>query len=131
MKKKEFICIVCPNGCLLEAEIEDSNGPLVRNITGQLCDRGPAWAEQELINPMRTIAGNIAVIEGNFPLVSVKTDSPVPLGKILDVVKEIRHKKIHPPVRIGDILIKNVAGTSSNIVATRNVDLIKQAGEYQ
>lgn len=121
MKKRELICIVCPNGCLLEAEIEDSSGLRVKKITGQLCEKGPAWAEQELINPMRTIAGNIAVNGGNFPLVSVKTDSAVPLGKIFDVVKEIREKRIKAPVRIGDRLIENVAGTSSNIIATRHV----------
>jgi len=122
MKKKELTCIVCPNGCLLEAEIEEFEELTVKEITGQLCDKGPEWAKQELVNPMRSIASNIAVDNGDFPLVSVRTDAPIPLGRIFDAMKEIKNRKVKAPVHIGDRIIENVAGTSSNIIATRHVN---------
>jgi CxxC motif-containing protein len=122
MSKKELVCVVCPNGCQLEVVIDDSAELTVKEVTGHTCDKGPDWAEQEIINPMRTIASNIAVNGGDFPLVSVRTDAPIPLGKIMDVMKEIKKKRVDAPVRIGDHLIENPAGTSCNIVATRHVN---------
>jgi CxxC motif-containing protein len=121
MKTKELICIVCPNGCQLEAQVEESEKILVTGITGHLCEKGPEWAEQELVNPLRTIASSIIVEGGDFPLVSVRTDSPIPLKRIPDIMKAIKSSRAKAPVQIGDIMVKNPAGTSCNIIATRTV----------
>lgn len=121
MMRKELICIVCPNGCLLQAEIEEGDTIKVNEITGHLCDKGPEWAEQELVNPMRTIASSIRVEGGDFPLVSVRTDSPIPLKAIPDIMKAIKSAEAKAPVEIGDIMLKNPAGTTCNIIATRTV----------
>ena len=121
MKTRELICIVCPNGCRLEADIKEEKEVIVEDIRGNLCDEGIAWAEQEIISPMRTIASNIAVDGGDFPLVSVRTDSPIPLESIMDVMREVKALRLKAPVSIGDRLIENPAGTSCNIIATRNV----------
>lgn len=121
MNKKELTCIICPNGCQLEADVEENGGVIVKEIRGHLCDKGPEWAEQELVNPMRAIASSIVIEQGDFPLVSVRTDSPIPLKKIFDVMKEIKGLQLKAPVKIGDILIKNVSGLPCNIIATRNV----------
>lgn len=121
MKSKELICIVCPNGCRLQAQVEEGEEIQVTDVTGHLCEKGPAWAEQELVNPMRTIASSIIVEGGDFPLVSVRTDSPIPLKSIPDIMRTIKSKKAKAPVRIGDIMVKNPAGASCNIIATRTV----------
>jgi CxxC motif-containing protein len=52
----------------------------------------------------------------------VKTDSPIPKGKIFEVMKEIKDLVVEPPVHIGDRLIENPAGTDCSIVATREVE---------
>lgn len=125
MMKKELICVICPNGCQLEAEIEEKDNTLkVLEVNGSLCDKGHPWAEQEITNPIRTIASSIIVDNGDMPLVSVRTDAPIPLGKIMDVMDEIKAQKLEAPVRIGDILISNPAGTECNIIATRHVNPI-------
>jgi len=124
MSKKELICIVCPNGCQLVADVEESNGRKVGEVTGNLCDKGPSWALQELTNPVRTVAGNVLVTGGDFELVSVRTDRAVPKGKIMDVMAAVKEIRIDAPVRIGDILIKNPAGTECNIIATRHVNAV-------
>jgi CxxC motif-containing protein len=122
MTEKELICIICPNGCELRAVIEEGPQTVVKEITGELCEKGPAWAEQELLNPMRTIASSIIVDGGDYPLVSVRTDSAIPLKSISNVMKAIKSIKLKAPVRIGDVLIKDPAGTSCNIIATRHVN---------
>ena len=46
--KKQFTCIVCPNGCEIEAEVE--NGQVI-SVTGQTCPRGEQYVRQELTAP--------------------------------------------------------------------------------
>lgn len=120
MTGKELICIVCPNGCQLEVEITEGDTIEVGEVTGNLCEKGPEWALQEILNPMRSIASSVRVRGGAFPLVSVKTDSPIPLEKIFDVMKAIKCLVVDAPVHIGDHLIEHPADTGCAIVATRN-----------
>ena len=119
--KKELTCVVCPNGCQFEAEITEEKEVRIRDVDGSVCEKGEKWAEQELINPVRTIASSIAVEGGDLPLVSVRTDAAIPLGSIFDVMGQIKAARVKAPVHVGDILIREPAGTSCNIVATRNV----------
>ena len=49
--KKQFTCIVCPNGCEIEAEVE--NGQVI-SVTGHTCPRGEQYVRQELTAPRRT-----------------------------------------------------------------------------
>ncbi|MFP3927775.1 MAG: DUF1667 domain-containing protein [Desulfobacteraceae bacterium] len=122
MKTKELVCIVCPNGCRLKVDLVEGEPPEISAVSGNLCDKGPEWAEQEILNPVRSIASSVLVRGGRFPLVSVKTDSPIPKGKIFEVMKEIKDLVVEPPVHIGDRLIENPAGTDCSIVATREVE---------
>ena len=71
---------------------------------------------------MRTIASNIRIENGDFPLVSVRTDAPIPKNSIFQVMKEIQSTIVKAPVSIGESLIKNPAGTDCNIIATRHVN---------
>ncbi len=122
MKSKTLICIVCPNGCELEIEINESpSGIEVGEVTGSLCDKGPVWAKQELINPMRTIASNVLVSGGDFCLVSVRTDIPIPREKIFPVMERIKALRVEAPINTGDILISNPADCECNIIATRTI----------
>jgi CxxC motif-containing protein len=121
MLKKNLVCIICPNGCDVEVILEEGQKTEILAIDGCTCDKGKEWVAQELTRPMRTIASGIPVEEGDFKLVSVRTDAPIPLGKIFEVMAVIKQKKVQAPVAIGDKLIENPAGVACNIIATRNV----------
>ena len=43
-------------------------------------------------------------------------------GKIFECVKALKSVEILAPVHIGDVLVKDVAGTGVDIVATKNVE---------
>ena len=124
MLKKTLVCIVCPNGCDAEILMEEGQKAKILSIDGCTCDKGKEWVAQELTHPMRTIASGIPVENGDFKLVSVRTDAPIPLGKIFDVMAVIKQKKVKAPISIGDKLIKNPAGVACNIIATRNVSFL-------
>ena len=121
MNRKEIICIVCPNGCPLDVEYEETPVIKVTSVSNHICEKGEAWACSELENPMRHIASSILVEKGDFKLVSVRTVEPIPLADIHKVIQVISEKKVKPPIAINDILIKNPAGVPTNIIATRNV----------
>jgi CxxC motif-containing protein len=121
MIKKELTCVLCPNGCPLEVTLEEEPTLTVKEVVGYHCKKGPEWAEQEIVNPLRTIASSILVEGGDFPLVSVRTDCAIPLGSISGVMKAIKATQVKAPVHIGDILIPKPAGTSCNIIATRHI----------
>ena len=111
---KELTCIVCPRGCRLKV---DDN----MEVTGNACPRGKIYAINELTNPTRTITSSIRVSNRPYTLVSVKTDKPVPKDKMFDVMKEIDAACVKAPIHIGDVVVKNVAGTGVDVVATREV----------
>jgi len=124
MIKKELTCVICPNGCPLQVILEEGPTPAIKEVTGHTCKKGPAWVEHELVNPVRTIASSILVDGGDFPLVSVRTDSAIPLACIPKVMQAIKSTRLKAPVKIGDILLQQPAETSCNIIATRHVRLV-------
>ncbi len=111
---KEIICITCPKGCHLKVDEETFA------VTGNACPRGAAYGANELRNPVRVVTSTV-VVEGPQRRLPVKTDRPIPKGKIFEVMEEIAKVRVHPPVAVGQILIPNVAGTDGNVVATKNL----------
>ncbi len=111
--KRELTCIVCPVGCSLVAEIEDGK---VINVSGNTCPRGKVYAEDECVNPKRTITTTVKTVCGE--LVPVKTKNPVPKDKVFEVMEIINKTRIQLPISAGDVIIKDVFG--SDIIATKN-----------
>lgn len=70
---------------------------------------------------MRTLTSSISVKGGHLPLVSVRLDRPVPKDRLFDVMEVIRHTAVTAPVQIGDILISDILGLHSNVIATKNI----------
>ncbi len=122
--KKTFTCILCPNSCILEAEAVSGEEPSVR---GYSCARGRAYAIQEMTHPVRTFSSSVLVRHGISPLVSVRTDRPVPREKIMKIMEEIRVCTVDAPIRSGDILLRQPAETDCNIIATRDVGRLPES----
>ena len=117
--KRTFTCIVCPNGCEIEAEYE---GTEVFSVTGNLCPKGKAYVTQELVDPRRTIATSVRVEGGILPLASVRLTRPIPKARIFDVMREINRQTLTAPVRIGDVVIRDVLGLGSDVIVTKHIE---------
>lgn len=126
---RTLTCIICPNGCELEITYENEmTGSALENslsaaitVTGNKCPRGITYAEQEIKNPMRTIASSVRLEGGTMPLVSVRLTGPIPKAKIMDVMALIQKATVKAPVKIGDVVIPDVLGLGCDVVVTRNV----------
>ena len=117
--KRTFTCIVCPNGCEMEAEYE---GTSVLSVTGNLCPKGKAYVTQELVDPRRTIASSVRVTGGILPLTSVRITNAIPKNRIFDVMAEINKQTLTAPVHIGDVVIRNVLGLGSDVIVTKHIE---------
>ena len=118
MSTVNLICIGCPLGCPLTVEME---GNEVKSVAGNTCPRGDAYAKKELTNPTRIVTSTVRVAGGKLAMVSVKTQSDIPKGKIFECVKALKDVEVTAPVKIGDVIVENVAGTGVNVIATKNV----------
>ena len=117
--KRTFTCIVCPNGCEIEAEYE---GTEVRSVTGNLCPKGKKYVTQELVDPRRTIATSVRVLGGTLPLASVRLTNAIPKDRIFDAMDAINRQTLTAPVKIGDVVIKGILGLDSDVIATKNIE---------
>ena len=121
MEKRELICIGCPLGCMLTVEMNDG---AVVNVTGNTCPRGKVYAEKEVTNPTRIVTSSVRVKGGDRVSVSCKTKSDIPKSKIFDVARALKEVEVVAPVKIGDVLVEDVAGTGVQIVATSHADAV-------
>ena len=115
-KIRKLTCIVCPRGCEMEVALGD-NGEVI-SVSGNACKRGEVYAKDECTHPRRTVTSTVR-LENGTPL-AVKTSSAVPKEKIFEVMAEINRAVAKRGTKIGDVIIKDVAGTGVSVVATAN-----------
>ena len=115
---KTYTCIVCPNGCEIDVEYE---GRELCTCSGNLCKRGEEYVRQEIRDPRRTIASCVRVEGGELPLVSVRLTRPVSRDRIFDVMDLIHTLKLQAPVTAGTVVVPDILGLGSDLIATRNI----------
>lgn len=111
-------CINCPLGCQITVTT-DAQGE--QHFEGNGCKRGIAYAQAELTHPTRTITSTVRLQGAAIGQLPVKTDAPIPKGKIRDCMCSLKPVEVCAPVKAGEIILKDVCGTGVNIVATRSV----------
>lgn len=117
MEKRELTCICCPMGCAVTVGMD---GDTIISVSGHTCPRGEDYARKEVTAPTRIVTSTVRVTGGSRERVSCKTASDIPKGKIGDIMREINSACVQAPVRIGDVIVRDAAGTGVDIVATAN-----------
>ncbi|GHU83377.1 NAD(FAD)-dependent dehydrogenase [Bacteroidia bacterium] len=117
MAQQQLICISCPKGCGMTVTVE---GDSVL-VEGNDCKRGEAYAIAEMTNPLRVLTSSVWVEGGDYPLLSVKTAQAIPKAKLEEALQQLRPTRTQAPVRRGDVVIANIAGTGVDLIATRTV----------
>ncbi len=121
----QFNCTTCPSVCLLTVEVErDADGAVVevRSVTGNSCPRGDIFAHQELTCPMRVLTTSVAVSGGDEALLPVRTAEAIPLELHAQAMALIRGLVVDAPIRMGDVVLENILGTSINLIASMDID---------
>ncbi len=118
MEVKKLICINCPMGCPMEVTMEGSE---VVSVSGNTCPRGDAYARKEVTDPRRIVCSTVPCDGGDHLTCPVKTASDIPKGKIFDAVEALKSVRVTAPIKVGDVVLANVAGTGVDVIATRTV----------
>ncbi|MHA1238458.1 MAG: DUF1667 domain-containing protein [Candidatus Odinarchaeia archaeon] len=125
--EKNIICVICPLGCVINIQYTECEGKIViKEISGYKCDKGKQYATKELLHPSRVLTTSVKVKGGNFPLVSVKTDKPVPKEKVWEIIEVIKRIELNAPVKVGQTVYTNILNMGINLIATRDVESIKK-----
>ena len=111
METRNLTCIGCPLGCAITVTMDGGN----------TCKRGSDYAAKEVTHPTRIVTSTVCVRGGSIPMVSVKTAQDIPKEKIFEIMKYINALTVTAPVHIGDVLLKDIAGTGVDLIATKEV----------
>ena len=111
-------CIVCPTGCEIQVKKTQADKILFEGYT---CERGLEYSKQEFYEPKRILTTTLRVENGFLPLVPVRTDNPMLKDKLDEALIEIAKTQVKAPIKMGDILIKNILGLDVNIIASRDL----------
>ncbi len=114
----ELVCIVCPNGCRLQAEKTQSGV----KVTGAKCKRGVSFAEAELTAPTRSVTSSVKTSVKGYPVVSVKTDGEIPKDKIFALMRVLSSYVLTKAVPVGTVIIKDAVGSGVNVVTTAEME---------
>ena len=115
MPEQEIICTGCPLGCRVTLKLND-NGE-IESMIGNQCKEGQKYVTAEYKDPSRVFTATVFV-EGGGRLLPVRTDRPIPKGKLKELMYAIAKVRVKQPVKLGQEIIHNVLGTGANLIAT-------------
>lgn len=126
---REYVCIMCPRGCDIEAEVEENRTDgkdgkealKVLSVTGNFCPKGRDYVLQEITTPTRSIASSVLVKGGELPLASVRLTRPIPREDIFRAMEQIKKIEVEAPLHIGQVVIRNLFDTGSDVIVTKNI----------
>lgn len=89
-------CTICPNGCQVHWDA------ISKSYIGNRCERGAILAEQERIDPRRTVTSTVKRVGNEKHQISVKTDRPVRRADVPVVMQEIQKITVTDTMNLGD-----------------------------
>ena len=123
--KREITCIVCPKGC--QMIVNNIDGQYI--VEGNSCIRGAKYSVDEVTSPKRMITSTVRLEGAYLNMLPVKTSSSVPKDLVFEIMNILSTIKITAPVKVGDIIVKNILDTGVDIVSTKSIINISQ--EYE
>lgn len=115
-----YLCIGCPLGCRLEVD-EDPATHTVVEVRGYSCRLGKDYAVQEHTAPLRLVTTTVAVDNGLWPRLPVRSRTAVPKDKVKAICKQLRGVHVSAPVASGAIIWTDAQEHGIEIVASRDM----------
>ena len=119
---RELTCIICPFGCRARVVLE---GDRLVSVGGVECPRGEKYAVSEITAPVRDFFTTVRVVGGVVPVLPVRTSAPVPKGRVMDCSRALAGVVVRAPVRLGDVVVRDLLGLGVDVVSTRDVEAAK------
>lgn len=117
MKTQTVTCVTCPVGCEITVEYE---GDKIISVKNNKCKRGYDYASAEVINPVRILTSTVKLEGMKSRRLAVRSAKPVPKSKLMDCMTVINRAVVTKPVKMGDVIIPDILGTGSDIIASED-----------
>ena len=111
---KQLICITCPVGCKMEAELVGED----LTVTGHACKKGIDFAMAELTAPMRTLCSTVRTNDPEAPMLPVRTGGEIPKEAMMAVMRLLAGVTATKPVKCGDAVASLAPVCEGEMIAT-------------
>jgi CxxC motif-containing protein len=116
--EKKYICTLCPQSCDIALEIGETGD---MTVSGNRCHRGSVYAENEYREPKRMITTTVRIDGARIPLLPVIGTGPVRKERLRGCLDLLYKISVKSPVKIGDVIVKDILGSGVDIVAARSL----------
>lgn len=120
MEVKDMVCIVCPMGCKLKVAKNDSS-QTGYEVEGNKCFRGADYGIKEMTNPTRALTTTVIISGASVKRLPVRTSGTIPKNQIKQAMGLINKVEVKAPIKVGQVIIKNILDTDVNIIASKSI----------
>lgn len=113
--KKRFICRLCPLECEIQVSLESEM------LYGNHCSKGEHYVREEILYPKRVVTSTVQIEHADVKRLPVMISRAVPKEKIEEVMQIIHKIHVSAPVYAGDCILKNIAHTQADLLASRTL----------
>ncbi len=114
-----YVCTGCPLGCRLEVEVIEDD---VVEVRGFACRRGERYGRQEHLDPRRSLTTTVWIEGAAIRRAPVRTAGEIPRDRVDEVIHALRGLRVRAPVRRGDVVLADAAGTGTDVIVTRDLE---------
>ncbi|GAA0734413.1 DUF1667 domain-containing protein [Clostridium oceanicum] len=115
---KEFICDRCNKRCIITLEDKKYD-----KIKGNQCNIGIDSAKSYNNNSNKGIFTSLVRVKGGkYNVVPVKSNKPMEKRLWIDCSKALSRVYVGVPIKIGDVICKNILNTGIDIICTKNIN---------
>lgn len=116
-----LVCIICPLGCELTAELEKN---MVTNVAGFQCKKGKTYAINEILNPCRVLTTTMRTANPDFPLLPVRSSDGVPKTMLIPCMEEIAKIQAPSKINLGEPVLKKLLGLDIDMISCRTIPVV-------
>ncbi|HYE09254.1 MAG TPA: DUF1667 domain-containing protein [Patescibacteria group bacterium] len=120
MEVKDMICIVCPLGCKLKV-IKSDTIETGFTVEGNKCFRGMDYGIKEMTSPTRVLTTTVVISDSSLKRLPVRTTGTIPKHLIKQAMEIINKVEVKAPIKVGQVIIKNILDTGADIIASRSM----------
>ncbi len=121
METSLVTCVICPKGCSISVDWSEENGERkVESVKGNSCSRGSAYASSEVIHPCRILSSTVRMKGADLTLLPVRSAEAIPRELMLPAMETIKKTVVAGSVKMGDVIIRNIAGSGVDVIACRD-----------
>jgi CxxC motif-containing protein len=112
-------CLLCEKNCRLEADVQ---GETLLGLRGQGCQKGFDFILSRISPQGKIVSTSVLVTNHSLRFLPVRTGKAVDKALTSKILEEARKITVTPPIRYGQVILRNVAGSGTELISTKALD---------